>query len=157
MLTRNVTTVREIPGEPGCTMTFRQLGWRQLSEAEETRSASVLRNLRTMGGELLRDLQGIGDRGKVEEEAAQTNAADPLTKYDQATVLRSGIAGWSYPEKVTPEAIDSLDAATARWAALQILEMGLPPIEKDAEQRFFGSQGGSTEMVAILPKNGSSL
>jgi len=37
-------------------MTFRQLGWRQLAEAEEARSATVLRNLRNMGGELLRDL-----------------------------------------------------------------------------------------------------
>lgn len=156
MLTRNVTAVREIPGEPGQTMTFRQLGWRQLSEAEEMRSATVLRNLRTMGGELLRDLQGI-DRAKVEDEAATQTSADPLTKYDQAAVLKAGIAAWSYPEKVTAENIDALDAETARWAALQILEMGMPPLDKEAESRFFDSPAGSTVMAAAHPMNGSSL
>lgn len=147
-------------------MTFRQLGWRQLAEAEETRSGSVLRNLKNMGGELLRDLQSM-NRSEVDQAAAAAQQADPLAKYDQATVLRYGIAGWTYPEKLTVENIDGLDVATAHWAATFIINMGLPPMEKDIEDRFFGSQDSSmatpaTQTVAVsaalVPQtNGSSL
>lgn len=143
ILTRNVTTTRDIPNELGQSMTFRQLGWRQLAEAEEARSATVLRNLRNMGGELLRDLQTI-NRAEVDADAAKVQADDPLTKFDQATVLYAGLAAWTYPDKLTHENIDGLDPATARWAALEIIAMGMPPIEKDLEDRFFGSQPIST-------------
>lgn len=165
MLTKNITTTLPIPGEPGQTMTLRQLGWRQLAEAEEMRSATVLRNLKNMGGELLRDLQNI-NREQVDAEAAAETTVDPLAKYDQATILKAGIANWSYPEKLNAENIDSLDTNTARWAALQIVELGAPPLEKDTEAAFFGSQGGSmatpaTQTVAVAAAlghqpNGSS-
>lgn len=160
MITKNVTTTREIPGELGQSMTFRQLGWRQLAEAEEMRSALVLRNLKNMGGELLRDLQSI-NREQVTEQAAAQAADDPLAKYDQATVLRAGIAAWSYPERLTPDAIDSLDVATARWAAAEIIGLGAPPLEKEVETSFFGSQGGSmatpaTQTIAVSAALGST-
>lgn len=143
MLTKNVTATRDIPNESGQTMTFRQLGWRQLAEAEEARSSTVLRGLKSMGGELLRDLQNM-NRDQVEQEAAEKVADDPLLKLDQATVLLAGIAAWTYPDKVTPENINSLDPTTARWAALEIINLGAPPLEQDVEDRFFGSQSTST-------------
>lgn len=142
MLTRNVTTVKNIPGEPGATMTFRQLGWRQLAEAEEARSATGLRSIKNMGSEVFRELQNVS-RTEVQEQAATEQAADPLAKYDQATILFAGIADWSYSDKLTRENIDSLDAATARWAALEIINMGQPPIDQEMEDRFFGSQDSS--------------
>lgn len=143
MLTKNVTRTVDIPNEHGQTMTFRQLGWRQLAEAEESRSATVLRGLKSMGGELLRDLQSL-NRDQVDAEATTQTADDPLLKLDQATVLLAGIAAWTYPEKVTADNINSLDPATARWAALQIINLGAPPIEQDVEDRFFGSPPTST-------------
>jgi hypothetical protein len=166
LLTRNVTTTKEIPGEPGATITFRQLGWRQLAEAEEARSAAVLRNLKSMGGELLRDLQSI-NRSEAEQAAATQTAADPLAKYDQATILYAGIAAWTYSGKPTHEEIDSLDETTAKWAATEIVNLGAPLIEdKDLETRFFGSPDSSmatpsTQTVALgatldLQTNGSS-
>jgi hypothetical protein len=146
-------------------MTFRQLGWRQLAEAEEARSATALRSMRSMGGELMRELQNI-NRDQVAEQAATETAADPMAKYDQATILYAGIAAWSYPSKPTPQEIDSLDAATARWAALEIVNLGAPPVDKEIEASFFGSPDSSmatpaTQTVAVRAavtstQNGSS-
>lgn len=124
-------------------MTLRQLGWRQLAEAEEARSATVLRNLKTMGGELMRELQSV-NRADVQQQAAVEQQADPLAKYDQAIILYEGIAAWSYSSKPTPQEIDSLDANTARWAATEIVKMGMPPIEQEIEDSFFGSQDSLT-------------
>jgi hypothetical protein len=141
-------------------MTFRQLGWRQLQEAEDARSATVLRNLRNMGGELLRDLQTI-NRDQVQEEAQVQTATDPVAKYDQATILKYGITAWSYPEKLNADNLDNLDAATAAWAAGEIIRLGTPPAEVDVEASFLGSQNGSTENsaapVLAFPANGSSV
>ncbi len=134
-------------------MTFRQLGWRQLAEAEEARSGAVLRNLKNMGGELLRDLQSM-QRSEVDQQAAAQAQSDPLARFDQATVLYAGIAEWSYPEKLNRENIDALDGATAKWAALEIVNLGVPPVESDIEKSFFGSPDSSmatpaTQTVAV--------
>lgn len=165
MLTRNVTTTRDIPNEQGHTMTFRQLGWRQLAEAEEARSATVLKNLKNMGVEMLTGLQNM-NRAEVSADAAAVIADDPLAKYDQATVLYAGLSAWTYPEKLTRENIDTLDPVTAKWAATEIILLGAPPIEKDIEDRFFDSPTSSmatpaTATVAVgatlgRQKNGSS-
>lgn len=169
MLTRT-TTVKDIPGEPGQTMTLRQLGWRQLAECQEMKQITSLRTFRGMG-DLLKSLQN--DKADLEAQAAADRAegkapeVDPLAKYDQATVLHFGVVAWSYPEKITPDNLDNLDEETARWAATEIVNLGKPPAEKDIEDRFFGSQDSSmatpaTATVAMraamesIP-NGSSL
>lgn len=114
-LINSMTKTLEIPHEPGQTMTLRMLSWRQLSEAREKRSAKVLKGLRDMGGELLRELQSA-DRKEIAEAAA-----DPLNDYDQATLLHTGITAWSYETPVSAESIDQLDEQTAEWAAREIV------------------------------------
>lgn len=96
-----------------------------------------------MGGELLRDLQNM-NRDQVDADAATQTADDPLARLDQATVLLAGIVAWSYPDKVSPDNINALDAATARWAALEIINLGSPPLEAEVEDRFLHSQPTST-------------
>lgn len=162
MLTRT-TIVKEIPGEPGSTMTFRQLGWRQLAECQEMKQITSLRTFRGMG-DLLKSLQN--NKADLEEQAAADRAdgkepeVDPLVKYDMATVLHFGVVAWSYPEKLNPDNLDALDEETAKWAATEIVNLGKPPAEKDIEDRFFGSQDSSmatpaTATVAMKAAVGS--
>jgi hypothetical protein len=142
-----------IPHEPGKTITFRQLNWVQLEEAERVRSASVLRNLREMGPEIMREMQGV-QREAV--EAAPTVAQDPLATYDRATLLKYGIVGWSYPEPVSAATIADLDTQTADWAARQIVDMHKTPSVEDQTVAFLLSNGSSTEKTSTPPPSGSS-
>ena len=115
----------EIPHEPGEWMELRRPSWRELEEASKVKTDEVFQRLRSMGGDLLRELSGV-NREQVMAEAQR----DPLQLYDMATVLRAGIAAWSYEAEVTPEALDSLDVLTAEWAAREILAPALPPSEE---------------------------
>lgn len=112
MLVGTNTRRVEIPHEPGEWLELRQLTWRQLKAAKAARQMEVLQSVRTLGGDLLRDLQ------QMSQGAA---AGDPTAEYDQATVLSAGIAAWSYAEAVSPEAIDQLDPATADWALRELV------------------------------------
>lgn len=170
MLTRNITATRDIPGEPGQTMTLRQLSWRHLAEAQEAKAVGGLRQFRGLADVLTAiqssnrtDTQQSAD---LQAKAAEQQAADPTAQYDIAIVLHYGIVGWSYPDKLNADSIDSLDAATAKWAATEIITMGKPAPEEELEERFFGSPDSSmatpaTATVALQaalghPTNGSS-
>jgi hypothetical protein len=146
-------------------MTFRQLGWRQLAEAQEAKAVSGLRTFRGMG-EVLTAIQNA-DRKQVQDAAATEQVADPLAKYDVATVLLYGIVKWTYPEKLNGESIQDLDEATATWAATEIVNLGKPATEAEAEDAFFGSRDSSmaspmtmtvaTKATSESNPNGSSL
>jgi hypothetical protein len=157
VLTKNVTRRVDIPHEPGQFMTFRQLSWVQLAEAEQARSSQVLRNLHDMGPELMTALQGAqSPQQNATPQPAQQDAKDRL---DQATVLKYGIAGWSYEEPVTPENVALLDVTTAKWALDEILHLGAPPLDAAIEQDFLRSQPISTApqtLISTFPANGSS-
>lgn len=112
MLVGTNTRRVEIPHEPGEWLELRALTWRQLKAAKAARQTEVLQSVRTLGGDLLRDLQ------QMSQGAA---SGDPLAEYDQATVLVAGIAAWSYAEAVSPAAIDQLDPATADWALRELV------------------------------------
>lgn len=94
-----------IPHEPGEWMKFRALTWRDLQAAQEAQMARVMREVTGLPPQAFEFLGG---------QAEQPEAA--VGQFDQAVMLRSGIAEWSYGEPVAPEAIDRLDAKTAAWA-----------------------------------------
>lgn len=123
MLVGTNTRWVEIPHEPGEWMELRALTWRQLKAAKAARQTEVLQSVRTLGGDLLRDLQQMSQG---------TAGGDPLAEYDQATVLIAGIAAWSYAEAVSPAAIDQLDPATADWALRELV--GLTPQGEEAKK-----------------------
>lgn len=177
VLTRNVQRTLPIPHEPGESMTLRQLGWLDLSHAEEVRSNAALKNLQTMGAELFTQLQSTS-LAQAESAAATATEADPLAKYDKRTLLIRGVIGWSYREPVNPldnpddpsvekrpvpvteDAIDSLDAATADWAAREIAGLGGRLTERQSEADFLGSPNtstGSTATVTVSPRTNGSL
>lgn len=117
MLTRDITTRREIPHEPGEWMVFQLLSWRALQEARDTRQAAALKSISGVA-DVVRELQSA--RTSVEVQAAEV---DPLTEFDRGTLLRKGIKAWSYPPEPTQQTIDELDEQTAVWAAREILSL----------------------------------
>ena len=117
MLTGDITRKEPIPHEAGEWMVFRTLGWKQLEDASDARSIAAYTQVRAMGAEVYKSLESPADDTKT--------VADPLNKYDRATLLRFGIADWSYTAPCEPAAFDLLDAVTAEWAAREILKPSL--------------------------------
>ena len=110
MLVTGQVRTESIPHEPGQTMTFRRLSWREWEQAADAARDRALAMCRDLTPEML---------SLMRERSAQGEA--PAEQFDAATVLHAGIAGWSYDAPVTPENIDALDAQTAEWALAQLL------------------------------------
>lgn len=115
-LIKDVTQEVEIPHEPGESMTFRKLSWRELEQAAEEQQAKSLKRMKEMGGDVLQ---------AITQSSTDTSSQEggPENQYDKKTVLVKGIRAWSYQEKVTPDNIDMLDRQTADWAFSQIIGM----------------------------------
>lgn len=107
----------QIPHEPGEWMDLRLLGWRDLDAARRARQAESYDSLRAMGGDLYKMIQET--RAEVKREDSSTD--DPLQTYDLGTVLKLGVAGWSYDEPVSEDSLGALDRETAEWAARVIV------------------------------------
>lgn len=121
MLTKNQTDRVTIPHEPGQWVEVRKLSWRQLDEARERRSRSVMENLDALPSEMLRVL-----REQPAQEAANGVAPeqeDDASTYDHTTLLRHGVVAWSYEEPVNDEMIADLDEATAAFFVEQVLRL----------------------------------
>ena len=100
-----------VPHEPGEWMKFRPLSWLDMQAA---RDARLTRALQRASGLLPEALEVLRDE-TVQEEGAS------VEQLDQAVILRSGIAEWSYGEPVSPETIGRLDERTAEWAYEEIV------------------------------------
>lgn len=135
-LVGKVTQRVAIPHETGEWMELRDLSWDTLQKARQRKSTQVLENMRAMGAEMLRELQQT-DEGAVREQAEK----DVLAVYDQETVLRFGIAAWSYDAQVSPETIAQLDEDTAAWAARAILTL-----RQRSEEEQLGNSSPSTSL-----------
>lgn len=118
-LISKITKVVEIPGEPSEWLEIRQLGWVTLEKAKTQRLAALIQMNDVLGA--LRE--AIKNGGAVVQEAKAAAAKDPFQQYDQLTLLRHGVAGWSYKADVD---VELLDEKTAEWAARQILAYTLP-------------------------------
>lgn len=113
-----------IPHEKGQWIIIRQLSWRQKEKASEAKTDSVLAWAKTMGAELMREIQSAASRPAT---------LDPADSYDKALVLRFGITDWSYETPLSPDAIDELDDVTAAWAVGEILAFSGPASEEEAK------------------------
>ena len=71
---------------------------------------------------MLREVAGLPSQmfEALQNQAEQQGASGD--QFDQAVMLRSGIAAWSYGESVSPETIDRLDERTAEWAYAEIVK-----------------------------------
>lgn len=120
-----------VPHEDDQWFELRPLSWRQLKKARREAGIEQRENLKALGAELVKSIFAA-DEGKI--EAAQTELEKrkyDISNYDMGVLLRYGIVGWSYTEKVTEEDIDNLDERTAIWASKEILEMSRPPSEEE--------------------------
>jgi len=115
-----ITTERiPIPHEPGEWMRFQMLSYLTLDKSRKVRMAELTAETATLSKETIAQIR--------EELAAAKNApvikAEPIQKHDRATLLRHGIAEWSYEGAVDAE---DLDDRTADWAAREILALSEP-------------------------------
>lgn len=121
MLTSRIVRQVEIPSEPGEWLKLRMLPGKKLEEAREAQLMKLLTKVRAMGAEGVNAFKEFNP-----QRAAEESRADPLADYDIETLLRAGIIGWSYEEKLTPQAIEELDETVRRWAAEELLKMSIP-------------------------------
>ena len=141
MLTKNITRRVAIPHEFGQWIDLRLLSYRQFDEAAAAKVASAMKAMGAMPGNLMAQI------AESREKMGQMDAApvDPLAAtYDKTTLLRLGIAGWSYDDPVTDETIDTLDSVTAEWAARTLLTLH----ERTADEKKDGSWPSTAPLTA---------
>lgn len=97
--------------EPGQFIILRPLTWQEVTEARavasKARSDSAFALMSSVSPEMLERLQG-----RPQPQTEQSIGDE----YDQGTVLKCAIVGWSYSSSPTLEEINNLDARTAAWA-----------------------------------------
>lgn len=113
-LRKDVTRQLDLPHEPGEYVTVRLPGYHDLNRAREVRLFKQIRFMRE-----------LGSQPRVESPPPDPDApvvpVDPLAAFDLDTLLETCIAGWSYPDKVTPDTIHSLDEVTAEYVGRQLV------------------------------------
>lgn len=146
-----VTKTIELPFDPPQTVTIRKLAGRHLETAGRERVFARMDAMRRMGGpQFQKDLQAA--IAKEEQEQAETPepatpapvvaVPDPLLDYDKGTLLAHGIVAWSYPEKVTPEQVEDLEADAAEWIAREILRLTKPALFLTPEEAEAAAKNG---------------
>jgi hypothetical protein len=120
-----ITHKLDIPHESGEWFEFRELGWRTLELARETKARASLLGFRDLGPEFLKSLT-------TTEDAPEGKEAEPSPKdtYDMSVLLRASIASWSYGVPCSEDNIDNLDQATATWAFDSIIKIHFPTEEE---------------------------
>jgi hypothetical protein len=98
---------REIPHEPGESVTIRPLTGVELDEARQVTTDKAMATVKSFPAGLLDNLPR--PEGGAQE-------AEP----DAATLIAKGLIGWSYPEPVEAGTVALLDAKTRDWLAGEI-------------------------------------
>ena len=119
-----------IPFDPPHEVTIRKLAGRHLERAKQEGQIKSVDWIRKLGGaEFSRELSALGDpaeRAAALEKRKAEVRADPLQKFDRTVVLEKGIVRWTYPEPVTPEALEDLEEEAGEWLAREILALTFP-------------------------------
>lgn len=108
-LVTGITRRVEVPGE-SAWLELRMLSWLQVEEARSARLNKLVEQMKMLSGVDLPKQSGDAE-------------LDPLDSLDHLTLLRLGIASWSYGAEVEPEL---LDKKTAEWAARAVYELAVP-------------------------------
>lgn len=118
----------EIPHEAGQWMKLRKLSWTKLREARKKQAKEQREIVKDFGADFMKVMAG-GDEEKTRKFLERQEYH--ITNFDVETLLKYGIAEWSYDEPVNDEQIEELDEMTARWAAQEILNLVKPPDEEE--------------------------
>lgn len=126
----------DVPHEPGEWMEFRALTWPEVDKARKIKQRETFQDIGSMGPDAMKQIQSM------QSDVVSDAVADPLTQMDMLTVLTLGVVGWSYPAEVTIANLERLDEATARWAALEVIQA-----PNGAERK--NSSNGSTDTSTV--------
>lgn len=109
----------EVPGESGKQIKVKQLNWLELQEAKtiEFEKAVSLAKAVTGLNEMLE-----ARRAQKQAAPAESTKADEFGLYDQATLLKHGLVGWTYDGE--PD-YRRFDPKTAEWAARKVFEISV--------------------------------
>ena len=142
MLIDNVPVQRDIPHEPGQWIEIRRLSWLMLDEAKKRQAATQREDMKALGAEFVAAIM----RGNQDEEARVRRRLREqewdVSQFDTLTLLRKGLAGWSYQTDVNADSIGQLDPITAEWAAGEILSLSRP-ISADERKNVSAPSTGS--------------
>jgi hypothetical protein len=137
------TKTLAIPHDPNHQMTFRKMPGRFLRKADEERDFQVQAYFDRMGPDYRARMEAQQAAAKPEADpnAPKPPARNPVFGFDQATLVKGGVIGWTLveadgsPTPVTETEIDELPADTLEWAATESLRYVKPELfaEYDAE------------------------
>src|SRR5258708_36363136 len=111
-IVRNITTLIDVPHEPGASFVFRTLTWKQLRAARKAQVDQDREEGKAFGAEFIKAMRS----GTAEEVQKVVDAFeyDPR-QFDRGEVLKASVAAWSgpgYADLKPSEGIDELDEVT---------------------------------------------
>ena len=122
----------DVPHEPGETMSFNRLSWKEMKEARKVAAEENREEVKAFGAEFIAALQS--GKGGADEAKKLLKAQEyAASNYDTAILLKHGIASWSYGADVSAETIGQLDEVTAMWAKECILGLARPKNEEETK------------------------
>ena len=106
------------PWEPGASFGLRLLAWPERDEAQLARTRRSFAVMEGIDPEIMAALPQ-----RAEDATAAPSSDDPLDEYDLGTLLKYGLATWSYEQDLTEQNKALLDDRTAKWLGYQIIEL----------------------------------
>ena len=130
-LVNPIPVTTPIPHEAGAWFELRRLSHKQLKAARKEQQAEDREDAKALGAEFIAALSRGKDADIEKAQAAIERRRWRADQFDRDTVLRLGVAAWSYEVPLTGDALDQLDEETAKWAHEAIVEMSRPATEDE--------------------------
>jgi hypothetical protein len=138
----------DIPHEEGEWVEVVKLPWVKLRAARKANEKENREIAKEFGAEFVKALSSSDDSEKAENRAKNLIKSQQYdeSNFDTHILLDAGLVGWSYGEKVTPDAefkyvevdpksIDMLDERTVVWIKQEIINLTKPLTE--AQEKNF--------------------
>lgn len=138
----------DIPHEEGEWVEVVKLPWVKLRAARKANEKENREIAKEFGAEFVKALSSSDDSEKAENRAKNLIKSQQYdeSNFDTHILLDAGLIGWSYGEKVTPDAefkyvevdsksIDMLDERTVVWIKQEIINLTKPLTE--AQEKNF--------------------
>lgn len=117
------------PWEPSESFEIRRLTGAELKEADVLGIRAATQELEHMPQAIVdRALAPSSEGGDAESDGeSKERAVDDLRRYDNETLVRHGLVGWSYPVDCTDENKRKLEATLEHFLAGEILQRNVRP------------------------------
>jgi hypothetical protein len=106
------------PWEPGASFGLRLLAWPERDEAQLARTRRSFAVMEGIDPDIMAALPQ-----RAEDATATPSSDDPLDEYDLGTLLKYGLATWSYEQDLTEQNKALLDDRTAKWIGREIIRL----------------------------------